>query len=387
MTLERFRYGAMMAAAGDTLANVRTAECDALAYSEPMAHMGAWIRYDFRPAEERTRGDAGWKVHVSVEMSEIEQAWDAVLPVVGGARLLCKVAGPALLDRLGDPEHRQAGKAIVIYDHGHPLAADPAFWSGLLGDVERALRGAGVRPGWTVGGDRPVAGSGYSHVRNDAAATGAYSRAEGHFNPGGSDCPFDGVTVKSRLPLLPKADPATDAARQLGFVGGDWTAEGNAAVSAGDPFVRGAVLRSLSAQAIPFEWSADAIRVPASSFAALDAGWFRAAQAARTASLGLSLAARWREATDASANVSVRLPSKGADAPVAVLSFAAPGDADAFAAALATCRGVPAAAVDGNAVLVRAPPSIFAGTHVDPRHGAELGAEAPSTAPAMRRSR
>ncbi len=176
------------------------------------------MRYDFRPAEQRGPGGAGhegWKVHVSVDVSQVGAAWDAILPIAAEARLHAKVGGPAILTKLGDPAHRQAGKTIVLYAESRP---DPDRWSRILADVEAALGAAGVPPGPRVAGDRPVSGSAYLQVRSDRDRNGRYVSGPSAYNPFGWTDPFENLSVAGAA----RPDAEADAVRCMDFVVPGW---------------------------------------------------------------------------------------------------------------------------------------------------------------------
>lgn len=216
--LAALRYGSVVPAAGGRPFSLDTPTCAVTAMPDEMAHVDAWVRYDFRPPEHRVEhgaGHEGWKVHVSVDVAQVPAAWDAILPVAADARLHAKVGGPRILAKLGDPDHRQAGKAIVLYAETKP---DPDRWSRILADVEAALHAAGIRPGSRVAGDRPVAGSAYMQVRADRDRDGRYVSGPSAYNPVGWADPFEGVAVAGAR----RPDALADAIRCMNFVSPGW---------------------------------------------------------------------------------------------------------------------------------------------------------------------
>lgn len=216
--LEALRYGSVVPPQGGLPFSLDTPACAVTALPPGMAHIDAWVRYDFRPAELRGRQDAGhegWKVHVAVDATRIAAAWDAILPIAAEARLQAKVGGPGLLAKLADPDHRQAGKTIVIYAETKP---DPDRWGRILADVEAALHAAGVQPGPRVAGDRPVAGSAYMQVRADRDREGRYVSGPAAYNPVGWTDPFEGLSVAGAR----RADAPADALRCMNFVSPGW---------------------------------------------------------------------------------------------------------------------------------------------------------------------
>lgn len=216
--LAALRYGSVVPGEGGVPFSIDTPVCAVTAMPPAMAHVDAWLRYDFRPPEQRAKREAGhegWKVHVSVEVARIGAAWDAVLPIVAEARLHAKVGGPGLAAKLGDPAHRQAGKTIVIHAETSP---DPERWSRILADVEAALGAAGILPGPRVAGDRPIAGSAFMQVRSDRDREGRYVSGPSAYNPMGWADPFEHISIAG----APRPDAIEDAIRCMNFVSPGW---------------------------------------------------------------------------------------------------------------------------------------------------------------------
>lgn len=216
--LSSLRYASVVPTEGGGPFSLDTPSCAVTALPVGMAHIDAWVRYDFRPPELRVEhgaGHEGWKVHVAVDATQISSAWDAILPIAAEARLHAKVGGPGVLANLADPDHRQAGKTIVIYAETGP---EPERWSRILSDVEAALGAAGIRPGPRVAGDRPVAGSAYMQVRADRGRDGRYVSGPSAYNPAGWADPFAGLSVAG----APRPDPMADAIRCMNFVAPGW---------------------------------------------------------------------------------------------------------------------------------------------------------------------
>ena len=216
--LPGLRYGAVVPGEGGQPFSLDTPACVVSAMPPGMARVDPWVRYDFRPVDRRGphgAGHEGWKVHVSVDVSEVAAAWDAILSIAAEARLHAKVGGPGILAKLGDPTHAQAGKTIVLYAESGP---DPDRWGRILAAVETALAAAGVAPGPRVAGDRPVAGSAYMQVRSDRDRDGRYVSGPAAYNPFGWADPFEHLSVSGAA----RPDAEADAVRCMNFVVPGW---------------------------------------------------------------------------------------------------------------------------------------------------------------------
>jgi len=215
------RYGAVVPADDGQPFSLDTPHCAVTAMPRSMAHVDAWVRYDFRPPDARgaaAEGHEGWKVHVSVDVARLADAWDAILPIVAEARIHAKVAGPSISAKLGDASRRQAGKSIVLYAETAP---DPERWSRILVAVEEALAGAGIPSGPRVEGDRPLSGSAYMQVRADRDRDGRYLTGPAAYNPLGWSDPFERISVRG----APRREAREDALRCMNFVVPGWKLE------------------------------------------------------------------------------------------------------------------------------------------------------------------
>lgn len=133
--------------------------------------LGAFFYFFNQPVNEKDA--TGWKFHFTADEAHLEAAWDGVARAmidhgVGQA----KVIGRENVAAFNDPDNKQAGKMITVYDHGEKVD-----WQAFVQDVENRLLTAGVRPGPGVKGDRPVPGSLYAAYRNDKDAQGEYASA------------------------------------------------------------------------------------------------------------------------------------------------------------------------------------------------------------------
>lgn len=137
---------------------------------------GFWLQLyppDFTPGYPV--GD--WKFRLSVAPQDVERAWNIVAETLmndAGYSHIAKVAAPSSIEKLADPAAGQRGKMITLYTNTH---TDPAHYMRLCAHLEQQLTAAGIAPGLSVQGDRPVPGARYLSYRNDRAPDGAYNAA------------------------------------------------------------------------------------------------------------------------------------------------------------------------------------------------------------------
>lgn len=133
------------------------------------------------PPDFESFKDSGWKFRLSVHPEDVEKAWNVVVDtLVSDAHPhVAKVAQPATIERLSQPENKQAGKMITIYTEEN---VPPAHYKAMMRQIEEKLKDAGIRQGLDVAGDRKVPGSSYISYRNDKSADGHYNAAANNAN-------------------------------------------------------------------------------------------------------------------------------------------------------------------------------------------------------------
>jgi hypothetical protein len=122
------------------------------------------------------------KFHLSVDESQVAQAWDAIAPYLIDHHIPCKVATPTLLNRQKKPQDLQ-GKTIVLYTTPQNIR-DAGEWRQTLEAVETLLIANNIKPGPTVRTDRPIEGSRYFHLHYGHTV---YDEATGKGTPWDSD--------------------------------------------------------------------------------------------------------------------------------------------------------------------------------------------------------
>lgn len=175
-------------------------------YTEPAGNAFYFLHNE--PGPDR---GTGWKFHISVDGADVPKAWDTVVDYllennIGPA----KVVNPGYAEHFSDPNHRQAGKMITVYDFGGNVN-----WQRCMQDIENLLDGAGVKPGHEVMGDKSISGSRYMSYRNDRDKDGHYLGSEKlkyypphmHHNPGEWPERFDQVQVQPHQEAVQRAVP------------------------------------------------------------------------------------------------------------------------------------------------------------------------------------
>jgi hypothetical protein len=346
---ETLRYRAVVPAEGGQPFSLDTPHCAVTAMPRSMAHVDAWVRYDFRQPEARKEageGHEGWKIHVSVDADRLADAWDAILPIVAEARLHAKVAGPAIAAKIGDAAHRQAGKTIALYAETGP---DPDRWARILAAVEDALAAAGIEPGPRVAGDRPVAGSAYSQVRADRDRSGRYLTGPSAYNPLGWPDPFERISVAGAR----RRDAREDALRCMNFVVPGWRLE-EVGMSCAFELEEDAVLtaRAMSVSKLDVLHEATVLWFEELDADAISDRWHDVMEVRRAAEIGALVRASLPEGAVA---FSVRPRASGDRPPEIRLRFADP-DVLAWAAAalpdLLSAPGGPEAGVSGDVLAI-----------------------------------
>ncbi len=144
-----------------------------------------------------------WKFRLSVAPQDVERAWNIVAETLmndHGRSHIAKVAASSSIEKLSDPAAGQRGKMITIYTNKN---TDPAHYMRLCAYLEQQLSAAGIAPGLSVKGDRPVPGSSYLSYRNDRTPDGAYNDAASNralpahlqYNPTMSADPYAGFVL------------------------------------------------------------------------------------------------------------------------------------------------------------------------------------------------
>lgn len=168
------------------------------------ATRGAFFQLHKMGSDENQR--TGAKMHISVRFSDKKEAWDAVWhEVVNSGIDDAKIATPpTAYDFCYDPEEKQAGKIITIYDNGKTAEE----WQGIAERLEKAFADKGIEPGPPVQGDKPIAGSRFMFHRHSGVpqghhamdVTAAHARElnpENPHNPFNLDSPFDKINVSA----------------------------------------------------------------------------------------------------------------------------------------------------------------------------------------------
>jgi hypothetical protein len=243
-------------------------------------------------------------------------AWDAILPIAAEARLQAKVAGPSLLERLGQPSHRQAGKVVVLYAETAP---DVGRWRAVLNRVEDALGKVGVKPGPRVAGDRPVRGSAYMQRRADRGRDGSYVSGPVAYNPFGWSDPFEEIVVSGG----PRGDAREDALRCMDFVVPGWRLDKAGMSWAGSAEEDAALTaKAMSVAGLDVMHEANAVWFEEFDPAALAAGWHDVMEVRRAAEIGAVARASF---ADGAVRFSVRPRVSGEHPPEIRLRFADEG--------------------------------------------------------------
>ncbi|WP_455289027.1 hypothetical protein [Cupriavidus necator] len=103
----------------------------------------------------------GWKTHISVKKEHVDLALGIVLELCDKHDLgTFQVAHPRTGDVFVGGDRLQSGKVFTLYHEGIDVRH-------LLQEIESRFTAAGIKPGSTVKGDRPVPGSRYLSMRND----------------------------------------------------------------------------------------------------------------------------------------------------------------------------------------------------------------------------
>lgn len=100
----------------------------------------------FFEIEPREKYKYHYKFHLFPQRSQVEQTWDAIVPILMREGIDAKVASPEVADEFADPEHPQCGKTIAIYADwvDDPLKRD---WKSILTEIAQTLKKAGIKPG------------------------------------------------------------------------------------------------------------------------------------------------------------------------------------------------------------------------------------------------
>ncbi|WP_133128031.1 hypothetical protein [Legionella nagasakiensis] len=114
----------------------------------------------------------GWKLHISIEPTQISEAWALIYPILMAHRVTgIKVLSPDVLARkMADSEEGRAEvacKQITIYQFQNK-AVDAASWLNIMQEIEGALQSHAIGHGSRPLANHSIAGSQYFSYRNDS---------------------------------------------------------------------------------------------------------------------------------------------------------------------------------------------------------------------------
>lgn len=113
----------------------------------------------------------GWKLHISVDQTQIDEAWAIIFPLLQAHEIIhFKLLCPADLNKILPDK---ISKQITIYQFKH-TTFHSIQWQMLLQDIESALRKSGILSVVDICADRKIPHSRYFSYRNDRSPQGKY---------------------------------------------------------------------------------------------------------------------------------------------------------------------------------------------------------------------
>lgn len=115
--------------------------------------------------------ETGWKLHISVDSSQISLAWAIIYPILMENEISAKILEHDVLKRKAIEEI--SSKQLTIYEFKN-RHIDSSAWNNVIQKIENELRQHGIRKGIEPKSNKQIPNSEYFSYRNDTDPTGKY---------------------------------------------------------------------------------------------------------------------------------------------------------------------------------------------------------------------
>ncbi|ASQ44598.1 hypothetical protein [Legionella clemsonensis] len=156
--------------------------------------MGAYIYFTSKPRNKENQGaskvekrslftqkkqETGWKLHLSVDPTQISLAWTLIYPILMEKAISAKILRHEILMKKSTEE--VSNKQITVYEFKNKHI-NSEEWSSILQQIEDKLRQHGISPSNLPPADKQIPNSAYFSYRNDTDHTGKYISGSGAKN-------------------------------------------------------------------------------------------------------------------------------------------------------------------------------------------------------------
>lgn len=128
-------------------------------------------KIDKRSIFAAQKAEAGWKLHISVDPSQISAAWAIIYPILMENEISAKILAPDVLKR--KPIEEVSGKQFTIYQFRHKHI-DAGTWIKIMQRIENEFRQHGIGSGVIPPANKQIPNSEYFSYRNDTDLSGKY---------------------------------------------------------------------------------------------------------------------------------------------------------------------------------------------------------------------
>lgn len=138
------------------------------------------LSFPYMQLTPRANVDAGkWKFHFSVSAEDTIEAWNIIVHNLtnDGDKHLAKVALPMIWNDLADPDFRQVGKIITLYDTG---AYSPKHLMELIAKINQELEDQELSPSLLPITNRVISGSAFVSYKRDRDPDGVRRLQDHH---------------------------------------------------------------------------------------------------------------------------------------------------------------------------------------------------------------
>lgn len=136
-------------------------------------------KFDKRSLFAHKKQETGWKLHLSVDPTQVSLAWTLIYPILMENEVSAKILSHEILMKKSTEE--VSNKQITFYEFKNKHL-NSGEWSSMLQQIEDKLRQHGIGPSSLPSADKQIPNSVYFSYRNDTDPTGKYISGSGANN-------------------------------------------------------------------------------------------------------------------------------------------------------------------------------------------------------------
>ncbi|KTD07695.1 hypothetical protein [Legionella jamestowniensis] len=136
-------------------------------------------KFDKRSLFAQKKQETGWKLHLSVDPTQVSLAWTLIYPILMENDVSAKILSHESL--MKKSMEKVSNKQITLYEFKNKHI-NSEEWSSMLQQIEDKLRQHGIGPSNLPPADKQIPNSVYFSYRNDTDHTGKYISGSGAKN-------------------------------------------------------------------------------------------------------------------------------------------------------------------------------------------------------------